>query len=449
MASVEDELDKLLDEQMTKGKTFNLGDYISLEIIYIGNLSEISLVENKKSKKKFIIKSYQKKKIHQLYKEMELINEKNTDEKIKDNTNIISYYGTTKDEFKIYFLYEYIKGEDLQKKILNYGLKSEKLVKFYFIQILNSIKYLHSLNIPHRDIKPDNIIITDDEKKVKLIDFGSSCDLSNLSNEKKYEEILKKEKMSKKYFKYFVGTPGFIAPECIHNKFSDKRSDYWSLGCLLYNLLTGFTPFLGEGVFDCLEKASDGKFIYPDGILSNDAIDLINKIIVVDADKRLNIDQMLSHPFLKNEYENKKFLDILPSVSKNEKEFFDFRINLVKKYEKVKKISENLNLIKENEKMDEELKRNDEEMLNLIKNKDSFQKEYDNCLKNCIEDINKFKKENEGNKLFINKLSFLETQIKNHLFNIKYYGYINEEKDESDESSSSSSEKEGGEEGKE
>ena len=443
MDSVEDELDKLLDEEMTKGKTFNLGEYISQEIIYIGNLSEISLVENKKSKKKFIIKSYQKKKIHQLYKEMELINEKNTDEKIKDNTNIISYYGTTKDEFKIYFLYEYIKGEDLQKKILNYGLKSEKLVKFYFIQILNSIKYLHSLNIPHRDIKPDNIIITDDEKKVKLIDFGSSCDLSNLSNEKKYEEILKKEKVSKKYFRYFVGTPGFIAPECIHNKFADKRSDYWSLGCLLYNLLTGFTPFLGEGVFDCLEKASDGKFIYPDGILSNDAIDLINKLIVVDADKRLNIEQMLSHPFLKNEYENKKFLDNLPDVSKNEQEFFDFRTNLVKKYEKIKKISENLNLIKENEKMDEELKRNDEEMLNLIKNKDSFQKEYDNSLKNCVDDINKFKKENEGNKLFINKLSFLETQIKNHLFNIKYYGYVSEEKDESDESSSSSSEKEG------
>ena len=155
MDSVEDELDKLLDEEMTKGKTFNLGEYISQEIIYIGNLSEISLVENKKSNKKFIIKSYQKKKIHQLYKEMELINEKNTDEKIKDNTNIISYYGTTKDEFKIYFLYEYIKGEDLQKKILNYGLKSEKLVKFYFIQILNSIKYLHSLNIPHRDMKKE------------------------------------------------------------------------------------------------------------------------------------------------------------------------------------------------------------------------------------------------------------------------------------------------------
>ena len=373
---------------------------------------------------------------------MELLNEKNTIEKIKNHLNIISYYGTTKDEFKIYFLYEYIKGEDLQKKIGNYGLKSEQLVKFYFIQILNSIKYLHSLNIPHRDIKPDNIMITEDKKKIKLIDFGSSCDLDNLSNEKAYDEIIKKEKVQKKIFKYFIGTPGFIAPECIHNKFSDKRSDYWSLGCLLYNLLTGFPPFLGESTFDILEKASEGKYIFPNGILSNDAIDLINKIIIVDADKRLNIDQMLSHPFLKKEYQDKNFLEKIPSSSKDDEEFYNFRVSLVKKYEKIKKITNDLNLIKENENLDDELKRNDDEMLNLIKNKDNLQKEYDNNLKDCISDINKFKNDNkEKNEIFINKLNFLETQIKNDLFNIKYYGYIEEEKNESDESSSSSSEK--------
>ena len=445
METIEEELDNLLDEEISKGKTFNVHDYIIEEIIYIGNLSEISIVENKKTKEKYAMKSYQKKKIHQLYKEMELLNEKNTIEKIKDHVNIISYYGTSKDEFKIYFLYEYIKGEDLYKKVSNYGLKSENLVKFYFIQILNAVKYLHSLNIPHRDIKPDNIIITSDEKKVKLIDFGSSCDLNDSTNEKKYEEILKKEKNHKKLFKYFVGTPGFIAPECIHNKFSDKRSDYWSLGCLLYNLLTGFPPFLGQTTFDILEKASDGKFIYPNNIISKDAMDLINKLIVVDADKRLNIDQMLCHPFLKKEYEDKNFLEKIPCLSKDDEELYNVRVNLVKKYSKIKKISDELNLIKENENMDEELKRNDEEMLNLIKNKDNLQKEYDNCLKYFSDDISKFKKDsNDKNILFNSKLDFLETQIKNDIFNIKYYGYVEEEKDESDvdSSSSSSSEKE-------
>ena len=442
METIEEELNELLDKEISKGKTFNLHDYLIEERIYFGNFSEISIVENKKTKEKYALKSFLKEKIHELNKEMEILNEKNTIEKIKNHSNIISYYGTTKDNFKIYILYEYIDGENLQKKISNYGLKSEQEVKFYFIQILNSIKYLHSLNIPHRDIKPDNIIITKDNKKTKLIDFGSSCELKELNYEKEYEEIKKKEKNPKKTFKYFIGTPGFIAPECIHNKFSDKRSDYYSLGCLLYNLLIGFTPFLGENTFDILEKGSEGKFIYPNNILSKDAIDLINKLIVVDADLRLNINQMLSHPFLKKEFEDKNFLNDLPKLNNDDEEFFNFRIGLVKKYEKVKKISSDLNLIKENEDLDDEFKRNDNEMLELIKNKDKLQKEYDDCLKNCIDDINKFKREdNEKNKLFNSKLSFLEIQIKNDLFDIKYYGYV-DEKNESEESSSSSSEEE-------
>ncbi len=442
MDKIEEELDKLLDKEILKGKTFNLHDYSIEQRIYFGNFSEISIVKNKKTNEKYALKSFQKEKIHQLNKEMEILNEKNNVEKIQNHSNIVKYYGTTKDDFKIYILYEYINGENFQNIISNYGLKSEQEVKFYFIQILNSIKYLHSLNIAHRDIKPDNIIITKDKKKVKLIDFGSSCELKELNYEKEYEEIKKKEKNAKKTFKFFIGTPGFISPECIHNKFSDKRSDYYSLGCLLYNLLIGFTPFLGENTFDILEKGSEGKFIYPNNILSKDAIDLINKLIVVDADLRLNINQMLSHPFLKKEFEDKNFLNDLPKLNNDDEEFFNFRIGLVKKYEKVKKISSDLNLIKENEDLDDEFKRNDNEMLELIKNKDKLQKEYDDCLKNCIDDINKFKREdNEKNKLFNSKLSFLEIQIKNDLFDIKYYGYV-DEKNESEESSSSSSEEE-------
>ena len=145
--------------------------------------------------------------------------------------------------------------------------------------------------------------------------------------------------------------------------------------------------------------------------------------------------------FFKKEYEDIHFLDKIPIASEEEKDLYNFRINLLKKYEKIKKISENLKIIKENEEMDDELKRNDNEMLNLIKNKDIYQKEYDDSLKKCIDDINAYKKDdNEKNKIFNNKLDFLITQVKNDLYNIKYYGYVNEEKNESEESSSSSSE---------
>ena len=146
MESIEDELDQLLDEVVSTGKTFNLNDYTEGSLIYLGNLSEIKIVENKKTKGKYAMKSYQKNKIHQLYKDMEIINEKITNEKIQNHSNIISYYGTAKNKFKIYFLYEYIEGENLQNILSNYGLNSEKLVKFYFIQILQSIKYLHMIS---------------------------------------------------------------------------------------------------------------------------------------------------------------------------------------------------------------------------------------------------------------------------------------------------------------
>ncbi len=441
--TIEEELDKFLDEEILKGKTFNLNDYIFEEKIYFGNFSEISIVENKNNKEKYVIKSFQKIKIHQLNKELEILNEKNTLEKVSNNENIIKYYGTTKDDFQIYILYEYINGEDLQKKILNYGLPSENMVKYYFIQILNSINYLHSINISHRDIKPDNIIITKDNKKIKLIDFGSSCNLNGENYEKKYEEIKNKEINKKKVYKYFIGTPNFMAPECIHNKFSDKRSDYWSLGCLLYNLLTGFPPFLGESTFIIFEKSSEGKFIFPNGFLSTFAIDLINKLLVVDADKRLNINQILNHPFLKKEFEDKKFLEKIPNLNKEEEELLNIRINLVKKYENIKNITYKLNLIKENEEMDDEYKRKDNEILNLIKNKDNIQKEFNEALNNCINDINKFKKEdNDDNQIFNNKLNFLETQIKDDLFNIKYYGYEDLNKSESSSSSSEEEEEE-------
>ena len=81
MDKIEEELDKLLDKEILKGKTFNLHDYSIEQRIYFGNFSEISIVKNKKTNEKYALKSFQKEKIHQLNKEMEILNEKNNVEK--------------------------------------------------------------------------------------------------------------------------------------------------------------------------------------------------------------------------------------------------------------------------------------------------------------------------------------------------------------------------------
>ena len=447
MLKLEEEERKYEDKSIKKGKNFNLDDYITMMLIGSGNFSEIYMVEHKTTKILYSMKTFQKMRVEQLHKEIDVLMEKHVMEKIKPHKNIIGYFGSAKDDFQMYILYEYINGGDLWKRVVIYGMPCEKRAKYYFIQILNAIKHMHSFNIPHRDIKPENILVTKNEKLIKIIDFGSSCDLDGTEFEKKFEEIRKKEKNKKPSYKHFVGTPNFMAPECVHNQFSDKRSDYWSLGCVLYNILTGFPPFLGASEYLIFQKSIEAKFIFPKGILSEDAEDLIKKCIVIDPDKRLNIDQMLNHPYLKNEYEDKNFMENLPEMNKDEEEFYNVRKSLLKKYEKFKQHSNDLDSIKKNEDMEEDLRRNDIKpeptendkiMKELTSRKDIIKKEYDEALENCIKDIHSYRKEdNDENKKFNCKLDFLETQIKHDIFNIIYRGYegkpINLKDDSSDD----------------
>ncbi len=446
MLKLKEEERKYEEKSIKKGKNFNLDDYITMMLIGSGNFSEIYMVEHKTTKILYSMKTFQKMRVEQLHKEIDVLMEKHVMEKIKPHKNIIGYYGSAKDDFQMYILYEYINGGDLWKRVVIYGMPCEKRAKYYFIQILNAIKHMHSFNVPHRDIKPENILVTKDEKLIKIIDFGSSCDLDGTEFEKKFEEMKKKERNRKPSYKHFVGTPNFMAPECVHNQFSDKRSDYWSLGCVLYNILVGFPPFLGASEYLIFQKSIEAKYIFPKGILSEEAEDLIKKCIIIDPDKRLNIDQMLNHPYLKKEFEDETFMDNLPEMNKFEEEFFNVKKNLLKKYEKFKQHSNDLDTIKKNEDMEEDLRRNDIKpepnendkiMKELCSRKDIIKKEYDEALENFVKDIKSYKKEdNDENKKFNYKLDFLETQIKHDIFNIIYRGYEGkpiELKDDSDD----------------
>ena len=233
-------------EKEKKGKNFNPEDYIIMLSIGTGNFSEVHLVEHKTTKILYALKSFEKRRVESLHKERDVLMEKYALEKIAPHKNIIGYYGSAKDDFEMYILYEYINGGDLWHKKVIYGIPSEKLIKFYFIQILQAVKHIHSFDIAHRDLKPENIMITKDGKLIKLIDFGSSSDINGTDFEKKIEEMKKKEKKRRPDFVHFVGTPNYMAPECVHNKFSDKRSDLWSIGCILFDLFVGFPPFNGK-----------------------------------------------------------------------------------------------------------------------------------------------------------------------------------------------------------
>ena len=413
-----------------RGKNFNLEDYILMLSIGTGNFSEVHLVENKTTKILYAMKSFEKRRVESLHKERDVLMEKYALEKISPHKNIIGYYGSSKDDFEMYILFEYINGGDLWHRKVIYGLPSEKLIKFYFIQILQAVKHIHSFNIAHRDLKPENMMITKDNKVVKLIDFGSSLDIDGTDFEKKIEEMKKKEKKRRPDFIHFVGTPNYMAPECVHNQFSDKRCDLWSLGCILYDLYVGFPPFNGASEYLIFQKSIKAKYIFPEGIVPDLAQDFIKKCIVIDPDKRMTLDEMLSHPLLINEVNDKNFLEEIPQMTEEEKKYLDIKNILKEKYSKFKDISNNLEAIKQHEKMEEDLKRNeitpdpstnDEKIKLLCSKKDEYQKEYEEGLKNLNKDINEYKIKDDV--VFNQKMDFLETRIKHDLFHVIYRGF--------------------------
>ena len=114
-----------------------------------------------------------------------------------------------------------------------------------FKQVAESVHYLHSQNIVHRDIKTDNILIDQGTKAIKLIDFGFSVILSNA-----YTRL-----------KIFCGTPSYMSPEITRKvEYDGKPVDMWALGVLLYLMVTGTNPFKGTNEPDLFKKIQKGEY---------------------------------------------------------------------------------------------------------------------------------------------------------------------------------------------
>jgi serine/threonine protein kinase len=179
------------------------------------------------------------------------------------------------------------------------GKLSESISKLIFKQIIEGLRYIHKKKIVHRDIKLDNILI-DLTNTVKICDFGVSRKLSN--GDIMYEHC---------------GTPAYIAPEIFQNKgYEGYLCDIWSAGVTLYYMLSGSQPFRANSLKELEKIVVQGKFDEIEDI-SKDANDLINEMLQVDPKKRINIDKILKHPWLKNvDLENRKNLNLFTESEK-------------------------------------------------------------------------------------------------------------------------------------
>jgi len=195
--------------------------------------------------------------------------------------NLVYAFQTPK---KLYFVLEYCAGGELFFHLSRAGRFSEGRCRFYTAEILLAIEYLHRLDIIYRDLKPENILL-DSEGHVKLTDFG-------LSKEGIRDNVSAKS---------MCGTPEYLAPEILDKKGHGKAVDWYSLGALIYEMLTGLPPFYTRDREKLFERIRRGELQYP-SYISPVAKSLCQSLMNREPSRRLgggpgDAEEVKQHPF--------------------------------------------------------------------------------------------------------------------------------------------------------
>jgi aurora kinase len=190
--------------------------------------------------------------------------------------NILPAYGYHIGRDEVYLVMEY--GFcNLYQEILRKGPFTEEKTGNYIRQILLGVEYLHRNGIIHRDLKPENVICLGDH--LKITDFGWS---------------IKTDKQRRT----LCGTLDYISPEVAERNFYDNKIDCWSIGVLMYEMLTVQPPFSQEG-----HRYDFGAIVLPEH-LSKDCCDLMLGLLKIDPSQRLSARQALDHSWIKNHNKN-------------------------------------------------------------------------------------------------------------------------------------------------
>ena len=281
-------LEDLLDvkDDNSLGIKITIKDFQKIKLLGKGSFGEVFLVKYIKTNKIYAMKILDKNKVI----EGGQVEHTKIERDLLVNINcpfIVEIKFAFQDKENLYIITEFLQGGELFFHLHKEKRFTNDKAKFYVSEIVAAIEYLHKKKIVYRDLKPENVLISD-TGHVKLTDFGLS-------------KIFKKSK-EKAYT--ICGTPQYLAPEVIISEDGyDSTVDWWSLGCVLYELLIGRAPFricLGDSLNEDLYKK---KILIPDYVCE-DAKDLITKLLVVEPKKRLGYGEngakkIKHHPFFK------------------------------------------------------------------------------------------------------------------------------------------------------
>ncbi|KAI7876909.1 kinase-like protein, partial [Lichtheimia hyalospora FSU 10163] len=200
-----------------------------------------------------------------------------------ESPNIVRYLGSVRDDTYLNILLEYVENGSLLSSLKAFGSLPEKLVASYTYQILGGLSYLHKHAVVHCDLKAANILTTK-TGDVKLTDFGVSLNLR-----------VKQDDMGAP-----AGTPNWMAPEVIELQGASTKSDIWSLGCTIIEMLTGKPPYAGMFAMSTLYHiVEDEHPPIPDGI-SESLLDLLLACFRKDPLERPTAEELMCHPWVSN-----------------------------------------------------------------------------------------------------------------------------------------------------
>ena len=260
-------------------------DFQPLKLLGRGSFGEVLLVRLKATNKVYAMKILDKKVLKM--KKQQIHTKTERDLMVKINSPFIVNIKTAfQDEANLYLVSEFMQGGDMffhmhdgQIVIFN----NEK-TRFYIMELVLALESLHKNNMVYRDLKPENILL-DSKGHVKLTDFGLS-------------KILEDEK--DKAFT-LCGTPQYLAPEVLLRQGYDKAVDWWSLGCVMYEMLMGRLPFAIKRGMKLSMKIYERKMDFSKRI-TDSAKDLVQKLLVINPKHRLGsgpngTENVKNHPF--------------------------------------------------------------------------------------------------------------------------------------------------------
>jgi len=317
-------------ENVISHKSTNISkEYTFGKTIGAGSFGQVRLAIHKATKQTRAVKIIQKTKVDIKV----LLNEINILSKLT-HPNIMQVYEIFDDNTNIYIVSEYCKGGELFDMISKKGNFSEKDACVIMKQLMSAICYSHQNKIVHRDLKPENILLDNnsDDLTIKIIDWGCAQTIKTTKHKKQAD-----------------GTAYYIAPEVLKGEYNEK-CDIWACGVIFYILLCGYPPFNGETDDEIYLEVLKGKFQFPEedwSEVSDEAKELIKKMLTKDINKRISALESMQDPWFKKfeekkDYDKKLAKNVLTNMQKFkkhrtlEKTIISFIINqLVKKDERL------------------------------------------------------------------------------------------------------------------